>query len=413
MKIVKLSAAQFDRFAANHKYRNYFQTSMYANVMSKFGYHAQFLGIVSDDNKLSGATVILYKTVFMKNKIAYAPRGILFNYENRNQLEELVHKLKSVLGKQGFMVLRIDPYIPLSIRDTDGAIMNFNAKGNEIIENLKSVGFEYKGKNIYFETEKPRWEAIVTLQRDLEELFSRLDKRTRNKIRKALNSGVVVERDSTKNINKLFSFVGKKDNNPLSFYKEMKEQFDVDIDIYYAKIKAGNYVVNSRRNYEKEIEYNESLSEKIQDLNIDPKEKELYINKKIESDKLINSFKANLLKATDILKQNPDGIFIGGAMVIRYDNAAYIYTEGFDEQYSSLNPSALLKWQMISDYTQEGFKYINLNAVVGEFEKQNKYSGLNESKLGFNSIVTEYIGEFDIVLNGFAFNWYKKLNKGK
>lgn len=411
MKIVKLSAAQFDRFAANHKYRNYFQTSMYANVMSKFGYHAQFLGIVSDDNKLSGATVILYKTVFMKNKIAYAPRGILFNYENRNQLEELVHKLKSVLGKQGFMVLRIDPYIPLSIRDTDGAIMNFNAKGNEIIENLKSVGFEYKGKNIYFETEKPRWEAIVTLQRDLEELFSRLDKRTRNKIRKALNSGVVVERDSTKNINKLFSFVGKKDNNPLSFYKEMKEQFDVDIDIYYAKIKAGNYVVNSRRNYEKEIEYNESLSEKIQDLNIDPKEKELYINKKIESDKLINSFKANLLKATDILKQNPDGIFIGGAMVIRYDNAAYIYTEGFDEQYSSLNPSALLKWQMISDYTQEGFKYINLNAVVGEFEKQNKYSGLNESKLGFNSIVTEYIGEFDIILNSFSYNLYQKMNK--
>ena len=410
MKIVKLSAAQFDRFAANHKYRNYFQTSMYANVMSKFGYHAQFLGIVSDDNKLSGATVILYKTVFMKNKIAYAPRGILFNYENRNQLEELVHKLKSVLGKQGFMVLRIDPYIPLSIRDTDGAIMNFNAKGNEIIENLKSVGFEYKGKNIYFETEKPRWEAIVTLQRDLEELFSRLDKRTRNKIRKALNSGVVVERDSTKNINKLFSFVGKKDNNPLSFYKEMKEQFDVDIDIYYAKIKAGNYVVNSRRNYEKEIEYNESLSEKIQDLNIDPKEKELYINKKIESDKLINSFKANLLKATDILKQNPDGIFIGGAMVIRYDNAAYIYTEGFDEQYSSLNPSALLKWQMISDYTQEGFKYINLNAVVGEFEKQNKYSGLNESKLGFNSIVTEYIGEFDIILNSFSYNLYQKIN---
>ena len=387
MKIVKLSAAQFDRFAANHKYRNYFQTSMYANVMSKFGYHAQFLGIVSDDNKLSGATVILYKTVFMKNKIAYAPRGILFNYENRNQLEELVHKLKSVLGKQGFMVLRIDPYIPLSIRDTDGAIMNFNAKGNEIIENLKSVGFEYKGKNIYFETEKPRWEAIVTLQRDLEELFSRLDKRTRNKIRKALNSGVVVERDSTKNINKLFSFVGKKDNNPLSFYKEMKEQFDVDIDIYYAKIKAGNYVVNSRRNYEKEIEYNESLSEKIQE------------------------FKANLLKATDILKQNPDGIFIGGAMVIRYDNAAYIYTEGFDEQYSNLNPSALLKWQMISDYTQEGFKYINLNAVVGEFEKQNKYSGLNESKLGFNSIVTEYIGEFDIILNSFSYNLYQKMNK--
>ena len=37
MKIVKLSSSQFDRYASTHKYRNYYQTSMYANVMSKFG----------------------------------------------------------------------------------------------------------------------------------------------------------------------------------------------------------------------------------------------------------------------------------------------------------------------------------------------------------------------------------------
>ena len=72
MKIVKLSASQFDKFASNHKYRNYFQTSMYANVMSKFGYHTQFLGIVSDDNKLSGATVLLYKTVFSARFIMFS-----------------------------------------------------------------------------------------------------------------------------------------------------------------------------------------------------------------------------------------------------------------------------------------------------------------------------------------------------
>lgn len=411
MKIVKLSAAQFDKFASNHKYRNYFQTSMYSNVMSKYGYRTQFIGIVNDNNKLSGATLIMYKDIFMKNKIAFAPRGILFNYENRDQLKELVSKLKSVLGKQGFMLLRIDPYIPLTIRDTDGAIINFNSKGNEMIENLKSVGFNYKGKNLFFETENPRWEALVTLQNDPEELFAKFDKRTRNKIRKAINSGVIVERDSNKNINKLFQYVGKKDNRPMDFYKEMKNQYDADIDIYYVKIKADNYVINSRRNYEKEIENNEQLNEIIQDINIDPKEKEQYINKKIQSDKIISSYKSNLLRATELLKNNPDGTIIGGAMVIRYDNAAYIYTEGFDEKYSNLNPSTILKWQMINDYTQEGFKYINLNAVVGEFEKPNKYSGLNESKFGFNSIITEYIGEFDIILNNFTYNLYQKMNK--
>ena len=55
-------------------------------------------------------------------------------------------KLKKILSKQGFMLLRIDPYIPLTIRDSDGNIMNFNNKGNQIIESLKKAGFNYKGK---------------------------------------------------------------------------------------------------------------------------------------------------------------------------------------------------------------------------------------------------------------------------
>ena len=58
-------------------------------------------------------------------------------------------------------------------------------------------------------------------------------------------------------------------------------------------------------------------------------------------------------------------------------------------------------------------KYFNLDGIVGDFENQNEYSGLNESKLGFNATVTEYIGEFDIVLNSFACNLYKKTNKDK
>ncbi len=411
MKIVKLNAAQFDKYSSNHRYRNYYQTSMYGKVMSKFGYKSQFIGIVNDYNKLIGATLIIYKDVFMKNKIAYAPRGILFDYEDSNNVLELAKVLKKTLGKQGFMLLRMDPAITLTIRDTEGATMNFNNKGNTITENIKAAGFIYKGKNLYFETEKPRWEALIPLQRDVREIFAKLDKRTRNKIRKATNNGVVAVRDPNKNINKLFQFVGKKDKKPLSFYREMKEQFDEDIDIYYAKIKTETFLINSRRNYEKEQEYNDDLAERIQDMYIDPAERENYINKKMQSDKLITAYKTNLLKATNLLKENPDGIIIGGAMVIRYDNAAFIFTEGSDEKHSNLNANYLIKWQLINDYTEEGFKYINMNAVVGDFENKSKYSGLNEAKFGYNPMVTEYIGEFDIILNNFSYNLYQKMNK--
>ena len=379
--------------------------------MKKFGYHSQYLGIVNENNKLIGATLIIYKEVFMGSRMAYAPRGPLFNYENEEDIKELVEKLKKVLGKQGFMLLRIDPYIPMTIRDYEGNIMNFNNKGNTIIDNLKKAGFIYKGKTLYFETEKPRWEALVILQRDIREIFSKADKRTRNKIRRATNSGIEIIKDSNKNINKLYSFVKKKEKKPLAYFKKICESFGDNVEIYYAKINTETFLINSRRNYEKETEYNALLAQKIQEGIQDEKERNNNINKKMESDKLIATYKNSLLKATELLKNNPDGIIVAGAMIIKYDNAAYLFAEGIDEEYSYLNASYLIKWQLINDYNSQGLKYLNLNGIAGEFENENSYNGLNESKLGFNTTITEYVGEFDIILNTFKYNLYKKMNK--
>ena len=153
------------------------------------------------------------------------------------------------------------------------------------------------------------------------------------------------------------------------------------------------------------------LQKKIQEISQDEKERNNNINKKMESDKLIATYKNSLLKATELLKNNPDGIIIAGAMVIKYDNAAYLFTDGIDEEYSYLYASYLIKWQLINDYNSQGLKYLNLNGIAGEFENENEYSGLNESKLGFNTTITEYIGEFDIILNNFKYNLYKKMNK--
>ena len=411
MKVVTLKPDQFDNYAKNHRYRSYYQSSTYANVMIKFGYSAQYLGVVNDNNKLIGATLILFKKLYMNYKIAYAPRGILYNYENNENLEEMMNVIKKLLNKKKFMLLRIDPYIPLTVRDKDGNIMNFNNKGNEIIENLKSAGFEYKGKTLYFETEKPRWEALILLNKDVREIFAKFDKRTRNKIRKATNSGIEVVRDTSQNVNKLYEFVTSKDHKPLSYYKELVNQFGDNIDIYYAKLNTETFLINSRRTYEKALDYNNDSQGRVQDMSLDPSERESYINKKMESDRLITNYKNSMVQSTDLLKDNPEGIIIAGAMVLTYDNAAYILTEGVDERYSYINANYLIKWNMIDDYNRQGYKYINLNGVVGEFEKDNEYKGLNEMKLGFNPTVTEYIGEFDMIINNVAYNLYEKLHK--
>ncbi len=411
MKIVTLSPKQFDQYANKHKYRNYYQTSAYGNTMVKFGYNIHYLGIVNEKNHLIGATLIIYKEVLMKNKIAYAPRGILFDYDSLENVQEMTNALKSLLGKQGFMLLRIDPYIPLSIRDHHGEILNINHQAETIIKNLQKTNFSYKGKNLYFETEKPRWEALILLNKDIREIFSNFEKRTRNKIRKATNAGIEIYKDEKKEIDTLYEFIKKKTPKPIDFYKELCKNYQDKIDIYYAKINTETFLINSRKTYEKELENNEILTSNIQNLELPEKDRNNYLTKKMESDKLLTTYKNTLIQATELLKKYPEGLTIGGALIITYDNAAYIYIEGINENYTSLNANYLLKWRMIDDYKQKKYKYINLNAIVGDFTKQNKYSGLNEMKLGFNTTITEYIGQFDIILNNFTYNLYKKFNK--
>ena len=413
MKIVTISPEQFDRYAKMHRYRNYYQTSIYGNTMRKFGFNVHFLGITDDSNKLIGASLIIYREVFMGHKIAYAPRGILFNYDNPNQLKELAEKLKKILGKQGFMLLKIDPYIPSTIRDYEGNIMNFNNQVNLIMANLQTAGFIHQGRTLFFEGEKPRWEALVLLNKDIRSIFNSFDKRTRHKIRKAANSGIECYKDPSKNINVLYQFIKRKSPKPIEFYRELISNYGDNAEVYYARLNTEVYVINSRRAYEREMEKNDQIAEKIQNIDITPQVKNALLNKKMESDKLLNTYKNNMVQATNLLKEYPKGIIVAGAITIKYDNSAFLYMDGFDTKYSNLNPSYLLKWRMIDDYNKQHLKYFNLNAIVGEFERKNKYSGLNEMKLGFNSIVTEYIGEFDIILNNFTYSLYKSFNKNK
>lgn len=409
MKIVTLSPKKFDEFASTHKYRNYYQTSNYGNLMINFGYNVHYLGILDESDTLIGATLILYKSVFMGNKIAYAPRGILFDFENKEQTILLSEKLKQLLGKQGFMLLRMDPYIVSTIRDCKGNIINFNNKANVIESNLESANFTYKGKSLYFENEKPRWESLILLNKDIKILYKKLQKRIRHKIKKAQISGIEIIK--TNEINDIYKFINKKYNKSLRYYKELIKNYECEI--YIEKLNTETFVINSRKLYENEVNKNEKLAEKIQNPNGKSKTKKTLLNAKMESDKLLNLYKNNLVLATKLLKENPKGLIIGGGLTIIYDNAAYLIIEGFDKNFTFTNPNYLLKWEMIKTYRERNLKYLNLNAITGNFEKNNKYKGLNDMKLGYKSLIMEYIGEYDIVLNSFMYSIYKKVNKEK
>ncbi len=414
MKIITLKEKEFDDFVLTHKYRNYHQTSNYAKVMKNEGYDYHYLGFLNNSNELIGATLILYKKVWLGYKYAYAPYGFLIDYTNNDLIEELTTKLKKLLLKQKFMYLKINPLIHCTERQKDGKIISYNPEINDILEILKNSGYIHFGFNKYFETINPRWNAITKLTTTNEKLYYMLDKQVRNKISKATRSGIEIYKANDEDIEILYNFIKKKDNKDIKYYQSILENYKGQAEIYLACINPEKYVRMSQEYYEKEVNINEEYNQLLQKKSSKLQNITKILNSKMESDKKLGIYQANLLKATTIFQDYPAGIIIGGALVIKYNNGVNLLIEGFNKKYSNYNPNYLLKWELMKKFNNEGYNYFDLNGIVGEFNIKNKYSGLNEMKLGFNSSVVEYIGEFDLIINKTAYRIYKnKQNKKK
>ena len=415
MKIITLSEQDFDRFASSHRYKSIYQTSSYGKLMSRHGFKVHYIGITDDLNHLIGASLIMYKDVFMNKKIAYAPRGILFDYSNSASIDELVKKLKQVLGRQDFILLRMDPYIPATIRNQNGTISNLNKSVNATMANLKHAGFKYKGQNNYFENEKGRFESIILLNdRDIKNIYLSFSKSARHKINKASNSGVMIVKDEKKNTEFLANLLKGKDGKSKEYYSDFVKAFGNKANIYYALLDTNAFVISTKKIYEYELEKNEILATKIKESGEQNKKvKQHVLNYKMESDKLLNTYKNQLVLATELLQKYPTNIIIGGALTVEYDNSVYLIAEGFDKKYNNLCCNYLIRWFIITEAKQKNYKYFNIGNISGDFKTKNPYTNLNQNKLGFGSIPTEYIGEFDLVLDSFNYKVYQNFSKDK
>ena len=411
MKLVSFTPERFDEFATKHNLRNIYQTSSYAKLMRAAGWDVQFIGIEDDSSSTLGLMLIIYKTIFMNYKVAYAPRGILFDYSNSFFVQELAKKLKEVLGKQKFMFLRMDPLIVQNIRDKKGNVINNSGLVGIAKENLRAAGFMHKGDNLFFENEKSRFEGITLLDRDNKELFRSFEKRVRYKINKAIASGIYVFEDTERDVKALYEFIQRKRYRSLTYYQNIVRAYGEKAHIYYANLSTENFVIEIKKDYENEFNRNNRLAEKIQDVSISPRQKRKILNNKMESDKILNVYKEQLVWATKLLQLFPNGLTIGGALTIDYDNARYLIIDGFNKDFKKLNPSYILKWQAIFDANRLGYKYFNHNAMSGDFNKKSPLKGLNDVKNGFNTKITEYIGEYDLILNNFAYNLYMSVTK--
>lgn len=405
MEFRELTNQEFINFIINCPLKSIYQTPEYGFVMHNQNYESIFLGLLNN-NIVKAASLILIKKE-EGFKYAYAPRGFILNYEDFNVLKEFTTKVKDYLNKKGIMGIKINPLIIKAIYDFDNQIVNKNPKYELIFETLKNNNYYHLGYNNFFEALKPRFEAIIDLNKPINELFKNVKKEYRTKIRSAIRNGIKIYKGDFNQIKYLYDFTKQKYTRDLHYFQDCYGFYSKRnmIDLYYSKLDTKTHL----ETIQKKLNYYEQQSNYLNNLIIKNKNKsnKKIITKKISIDKYLNQYKNELINATNLLRKYPDGVITSCLLLIKQENEITILIDGYDKNFKKFNSKHLLIWQLIDIYKKQGYTKFNLGGMSNITIDEKKYTGLDEFKLGFGSYMYEYAGDFELVTHKRNYNLYR------
>lgn len=392
MKIIELSEAQFKKYSSLHSARNFYQTVEYANL--KKNYNKYFLGFLSEnDNTLMAATLLLEKKV-AKFKIGYVPGSFLVDYDNEALFKDFINTLKIYLKEKKYIYLETDNLITYKIFNTSGEVLYFDTN---VVKLMDELSFVKVGKDLNLK-------VVLETEKTPNETFNLFNANTKRNIKLSLQRAISIFKDESNNIDLLLNFGNNFNSEKVKQTVANFNSEDNSSEIYFAKINPEKYINNYRFLLKEEEEKNEKLNEIMQNININKSNS--FINKKMNSDKLITKYNNEIIKATNLYTKYPKGIVVGAILVVKNNREIYFLEEGRNKEFDDFYSSHLLKWEIIKKYLNEGYKIFNFGPIKSMNNKDNKYT----FKMGFGGKVYECIGKYDLIINKWLYRIIKLLN---
>ena len=406
MYLKELTNNEFNLFTGTYPYFSIYQTSEYGFLMNTQNYTTVFLGMVDEFDKIHAASLILIEKNSMF-KYAYAPKGFLIDYNNKELVEEFTNLIKDYLNKKKIMAIKINPMIIKSSYDYRTNTTHVNPEFESQLEFLKSLDYYHLGFNNLFEAFKPRYDAIIDLNKPITTLFGNMNKNFKNKVKGADKNGIRIIKGTDKEIDYLYDEVKNKYPRDKKYFEDMLYFFKKRemIDYYYAKLDTNAYLINVQKRYQKQMEMcnklNNELFKKVGRNNTK------LINNKIFQENKLNELKNELVYATKLLKESPEGVVVATMIIAKYRDEVYIFMDGYNKDFKRMNAKHLMTWKLIEKYSKEKYKRFNLGGMTNPNIKNEKYKGLNEFKLSFNARCVEYVGDLELITSPGIYNLYR------
>ena len=394
MELKELTKKEFDQFALNHPLGSFQQTSSWGRFMEGDKFHAYYVGGFIKEKMVGASLLLSYERKKDKERLFYAPRGFLIDYKNEELLKEFTEEVKKFIIEKHGVFLKIDPYILVRDRDSEGNIIEGGVYNDFVEVNLTNANFIKVNDRI-----QPKWLSRINLkEKTIDDIFNNFSSKTRQTVRRNERLGFKVRDFDFKDIDKFIDIINNESKKyniivPTKiFYEDLKQTFDENIkfmEVYFKRDEVINNIDKMISDVIKDKEF------RIDNYHNSKMTEEYFIDKELEDEKEIK----RLESLKEYFSKCSDDASMGIYMFITIGNEVVALNGGIVDEYNKLDASYTLHYEMIKYAIDNGYKYYNLYEIGDINDSNNKLKNSYNYKKNFGGEVVELVGEYDLVIN--------------
>lgn len=395
MQFREISEEKYRKFWENHPLKSFLSSPEIGKLRKSNGWDVYFVGVEKDKKLVAATMLVSHKRHFGKYEF-YAPRGILVDFYDKDLVHYFVLEIKKFIKSHHGYIFRMDPYLIYKERDIDGNVVEGGVDNSSVVLDLEHLGFK---KVSIPNMEQVGWMFSLPLEgKSEEDILKEMKSGTRNKIRKTEKFGITVNElgyDELDRFQNIMVETGERKNfavRDVSYFKKMYELFHDkgEVKYYVTELDLVKYEEKLKSDRKKSVEKLESLS--AAKYNEGQK-------KNLENE--IASFDKRIKEAEDIRNEKKtDVITLSGSMFMIIQPEIIYLSSGNYEEFLKFDSQYLIQWKMIQYGIKHGFKKHNFYGIPANINTHPKDYGIYEFKRGFNGIVEELIGEFELPITG-------------
>lgn len=391
MQFIEITKERYHKFWENHPLKTFLSAPEIGDLRKSSGWDVYYVGVEDNKKLVAAAMIVSHKRHFGKYEF-YSPRGVLVDYENEDLLHYFLDEIKKFVKKHHGYIFRMDPYVIYKERDIDGNIVEGGVDHSKVVSDLLKFGFK---KVSIPNMEQVGWMFSLPLEgKTKEQILKEMKAGTRNKIRKTEKFGITVKELSYDELDRFQNIMvetGERKNfsvRSVDYFQKMYQLFHDkgEVKYYVTELDLVQYL---KKLHDEKKELEDKLSS-LSDAKYNDGQKKSLENEIVSFDKRIQD-------AEDIRKEKgTDVITLSGSMFMIIQPEIIYLSSGNYEEFLKFNSQYLLQWMMIQYGIEHGFKKHNFYGIPANINEHPKDYGIYEFKRGFNGIVEELIGEFEL-----------------